>query len=95
MRVLFAFYVLLGLCNTLPNSNKYVMEPKGFMRYLKRGSACELSNFWHQHITTNHGIFIREIGQNGPKSDIGLLDQGAILDKLISKISTLTIGLFD
>ncbi len=24
------------------------MEPKGFMGYLKRGSACELNNFGHE-----------------------------------------------
>jgi hypothetical protein len=39
-------------------------------------------------------FFTREIGQKGPKSDIGQLDQGAILDKLISTMSILTNGLF-
>jgi hypothetical protein len=34
--------------NTLPNSKKYVMEPKGFMGYLKRCSACELSTSRHE-----------------------------------------------
>ncbi len=35
-----------------------------------------------------------EIGQKGPKSDIGQLDQGAILDKFIS-IMYLISGLFN
>jgi hypothetical protein len=39
-------------------------------------------------------FFTREIGQNGPNNDIGRFDQGAILDKLISTMFTLTIGLF-
>ncbi len=30
MWVLFSFWVLLGLCNNLPNSKKYFMEPKGY-----------------------------------------------------------------
>jgi len=41
MRVLFSFYILLGLYNILPNSKRYVMEPKGFMGYHERGSAYE------------------------------------------------------
>ncbi len=48
IQVLLAFYVLLGLCNTFPNSKRYVMEPKGFMGYPERGSACELSSFGHE-----------------------------------------------
>jgi hypothetical protein len=32
----------------LPNSKRYVMEPKSFMGYLKRGSACELSSYGHE-----------------------------------------------
>jgi len=42
---------LLGfarLCNTLPNSKIFVMKPKGFMGYSKRGNACELSIFGHE-----------------------------------------------
>jgi hypothetical protein len=39
-------------------------------------------------------FFTKEIGQKGPKNDIGQLDEGAILDKLISTLSTLTIDLF-
>ncbi len=35
----FPFKFLLGLSNTFPNSKIYVMEPKGFMGYTKRGSA--------------------------------------------------------
>jgi len=35
-------------------------------------------------------FFTREIGQKGPKNDIGQLDQGAILDKLILTLSILT-----
>jgi hypothetical protein len=40
-------------------------------------------------------FFIKEIGKKGPKSDIGRLDQGAILDKSISTTFILTNGLFD
>jgi hypothetical protein len=36
----------------------------------------------------------REIGQKGPKSDIGRLHQGAIFNKLISTLSILTSGFF-
>jgi len=39
-------------------------------------------------------FFTREIGRKGPKGDIGRLDQGAILDKVISTMSILTNGLF-
>jgi hypothetical protein len=42
---------LLGfarVCNTLPNSKIYVMEPKGFMGYPKRCNACELSTSEHE-----------------------------------------------
>jgi hypothetical protein len=35
------------------------------------------------------------MGQKGPKSDIGQLDEGAILDKSISTMSILTSDLFD
>jgi hypothetical protein len=49
MWVLFSFEVLLGLCNTFPNSKRYVMEPKGFMGYPKRGSACELNTSRHEN----------------------------------------------
>ncbi len=35
-------------------------------------------------------LFIKEIGQKGPKSDTGRLDQGAILDKSILIMSILT-----
>ncbi len=56
---------MLGLCNTLPNSKKYVMEPKGFMGYLKRGNACELSSFGHEQYPSDnlnqnnwaHGVY--------------------------------------
>ncbi len=34
-------------------------------------------------------FFTKEIGQKGPKNDIGQLDQGAILDKSISTLSIL------
>ncbi len=27
---------------------RYVMEPKSFMGYLKRGTACELSSYGHE-----------------------------------------------
>jgi hypothetical protein len=37
----------------------------------------------------------REIGQKGPKSGIGQLDQGAIVDKLILTLSISTSGLID
>jgi len=40
-------------------------------------------------------FFTNRIGQKGPKNDIGQLDEGAILDKLISTLSTLTNDLFD
>jgi hypothetical protein len=40
-------------------------------------------------------FLIREIGQKGPESDIGQLDQGAILDKMILTMSILTNGFFD
>jgi hypothetical protein len=40
-------------------------------------------------------FFTMEIGQKGPKSDIGQLDQGAILDKLILIMFILTNGLFN
>jgi hypothetical protein len=46
--VLLSFQVLLAKCNTLPNSKRYVMEPKRFMGYLEKGSACELNNFGHE-----------------------------------------------
>ncbi len=34
---------MLGLCNMLPNSKIYVMEPKGFMGYFERGSHHKLN----------------------------------------------------
>jgi hypothetical protein len=40
-------------------------------------------------------FFIREIGKKGPKNDIGQLNQGVILDKLILTLSILTNGFFD
>jgi hypothetical protein len=40
-------------------------------------------------------FFTREIGSKGPKSGIGQLDQGAILDKSILTLSILTNGLID
>jgi hypothetical protein len=44
------FFLLgfLGICNTLINSKIYVMEPKGFMGYPKRSSACELNSYGHE-----------------------------------------------
>jgi hypothetical protein len=54
MRVLFIFKVLLGLHNTLPNSKRYVMEPKGFMGYLEKGNACELNSFGHEQYPFNN-----------------------------------------
>ncbi len=39
-------------------------------------------------------FFINKIGQKGPENDIGQLDEGAILDKLISALSTLTSDFF-
>jgi hypothetical protein len=44
----YCFPSKLRLSNTLPNSKRYVMEPKGFMGYPKRGNACELNSFEHQ-----------------------------------------------
>jgi hypothetical protein len=40
-------------------------------------------------------FFTMEISQKGPKSDTSQLDQGAILDKLISTMFVLTDGLFN
>ncbi len=40
--------LLQGLCNTFSNSKRYVMEPKGFMGYPNRSSACELSSYGHE-----------------------------------------------
>jgi hypothetical protein len=40
-------------------------------------------------------IFTKEIAQKGPTSDISQLDQGAILDKLISTMSILTNDLLN
>jgi hypothetical protein len=37
-----------GYANTLSNSKTYVIEPKGFMGYPVRGSACELSSYGHE-----------------------------------------------
>jgi len=39
---------LLGLCDTLPDSKRYVMELKGFMGYPKKGIACELNTYGHE-----------------------------------------------
>jgi len=32
---------------------KYVIEPKGFMGYPKRGSACELNSYRHEQYPSN------------------------------------------
>jgi hypothetical protein len=45
---------LLGLFSTLQNFKKYVMEPKGFIGYLEKGSACELSSFGHEQDPFNN-----------------------------------------
>ncbi len=50
---MFYFQVLLGQCNTLPNSKRYVMEPKGFMGYFGKGSASELNSFGHEQYPYN------------------------------------------
>jgi len=39
-------------------------------------------------------LFIKEIDKKGPKSDIGRLDQGAILDKSILAMFILTNDFF-
>ncbi len=49
-----SFQVLLGRCNTLPNSKIYVMEPKGFMNYFEKGSSCELNSFRHEQYPFNN-----------------------------------------
>jgi hypothetical protein len=54
MWVLLSFWVLLGLCNTFPNSKRHVIEPKGFMGYLKRGNACELNTSGHEQYLSNN-----------------------------------------
>jgi hypothetical protein len=49
--MMWVFFFLLGFVKAiqyLPNSKGYVMEPKVFMGYLKRGSACELNNFGYE-----------------------------------------------
>jgi len=77
--------------------------PRGY--YLSENLSLQSGNYFltmgvitflksNGHITTNHGFLTREIGQKGPKSDIGQLDQSAILDKLISTLSILTSDLF-
>jgi len=40
-------------------------------------------------------FFTREIGQKGPKNDIGQFDQGVIIDKLILTLFILTNDFFD
>jgi hypothetical protein len=47
-RVLFSFYILVWLCDTPPSFNKYVMEPKQFLIFLKRGITHALCNFGHK-----------------------------------------------
>jgi hypothetical protein len=46
--VLISFYVLVRLYNTPPSFKIYVMEPKGFLGYLKKGIASALNNFGHE-----------------------------------------------
>jgi hypothetical protein len=40
-------------------------------------------------------FFTREIGQKGPKNDIGKFDQGVFIDKSISTLFILTNDFFD
>ncbi len=42
----------------IPNSKRYVMERKGFMGYLKKGSACKLSSYGHEQ------YFFNSLNQN-------------------------------
>ncbi len=48
MRVLFSLYVLVRLCNTHPSFERYVIKPKGFIRYFNRGIGCALSSYGHE-----------------------------------------------
>jgi hypothetical protein len=63
---MFSFYVLVWLCNTPLRSNKYVMEPKGFLMYPNRDIAQGLSsNYRHEQylfdslyqICFAHGVY--------------------------------------
>jgi len=44
---------LVGLNNTLPGLNRFVMKPKRFLIYLMRGIAHPLSNFKHKQFPSN------------------------------------------
>jgi hypothetical protein len=51
------------------------MEPKGFMGYPKRGSACELSNYGYEHYPSDNQNKIIEpmVFANYPKHGITFL----------------------
>ncbi len=56
MRVLVSLLILVGLRNTLPCVKRYVMEPKVFLGYPKKGIACLLSPSKHEQYPSNNTI---------------------------------------
>jgi hypothetical protein len=56
---------LVWLCNTPPSFNRYVIEPKGFVTYLKRGTTHAVSNCGHNQYPSKileqynsiHGVY--------------------------------------
>jgi hypothetical protein len=53
MKELVSLSVLVGLCNTAPHVNIYVMESNVFLGYPEKGNALSLGPFRHEHCFFN------------------------------------------
>jgi hypothetical protein len=56
MRVMHPFWILVGLCNTLPSFKRYVMEPNVFLGYHVWGIISVLNSFGHEQYPSKRDI---------------------------------------